>query len=186
MRIVGGKFRGKALTSPKGQATRPTSDRLREAMFNILEHSHGDPVSGARVLDLFAGTGALGIEALSRGARSALFVDDAIQARSVIRGNLEALGIMGLARISKRDVSHLGPANAQGGFTLAFADPPYGKGLADKALTALQRGKWLADGALVVIEETKGVDIAVPDGFSIEETRTYGDTQVMFVRFGEG
>ena len=182
MRIVGGRFKGRALSAPAGRDIRPTSDRLREAMFNILEHAYDDPVSGARVLDLFAGTGALGIEALSRGARSALFVDAGLEARGIIRANLEALGIMGLARISKRDVAHLGPAGAQGGFTLVFADPPYGKGLAGKALAALLRGNWLATGALVVVEEAKGAEIDVPDGFSVEETRTYGDTQVMVLR----
>ena len=184
MRIVGGRFKGHALNAPSGRDTRPTSDRLREAIFNVLEHGYGDPVTGARVLDLFAGTGALGIEALSRGARSALFVEQNAGARGVIRRNLETIGIMGLARISKRDVAHLGPAGAQGGFTLAFADPPYGKGLSDKALAALTRGGWLADGALVVLEEAKPARIIVPDAFNIEETRTYGDTQVLILRFG--
>lgn len=184
MRIVGGKFRGKALASPSGRDIRPTSDRLREAVFNILEHAYDDPTDGARVLDLFAGTGALGIEALSRGARSALFVDDGLEARGLIRSNLDALGIMGLARISKRDVTHLGPAHAQGGFTLAFADPPYGKGLGAKALSALVAGKWLADDALVVLEEAKGAEIPLPAAFTLEDTRVYGDTQVMFLRFG--
>ncbi|MFN0262577.1 16S rRNA (guanine(966)-N(2))-methyltransferase RsmD [Tepidamorphus sp. 3E244] len=183
MRVVGGKFKGKALAAPTSNTIRPTSDRLREAVFNILEHAHDDVVDGARVLDLFAGTGALGIEALSRGARSALFVDDGLEARGLIRRNLESLGIMGLARISKRDVAHLGPANAQGGFTLAFADPPYNKGLGTKALNALANGQWLADGALVVVEEAKGAEMSVPDTFEALETRAYGDTQVTFLRF---
>lgn len=182
VRVVGGKYKGKALSPPSSNAIRPTSDRLREAVFNILEHSYGDPVTGARVLDLFAGTGALGIEALSRGARSALFVDEGLEARGLIRRNLESLGIMGLARISKRDVAHLGPANAQGGFTLAFADPPYNKGLGGKALSALLHGKWLSGNALIVLEEAKGAEIAVPEGFELLETRTYGDTQVTFLR----
>jgi len=183
VRVVGGKFKGKALAAPTSNAIRPTSDRLRESVFNILEHAYDDPVNGARVLDLFAGTGALGIEALSRGARSALFVDEGLEARGLIRRNLESLGIMGLARISKRDVAHLGPANAQGGFTLVFADPPYNKGLGGKALSALLHGNWLSDNALIVLEEARGAEIAVPNGFSVEETRTYGDTQVMFLRF---
>ncbi len=183
MRIVGGRFKGHALAALPGRDTRPTSDRLREAIFNVLEHGYGDPVAGARVLDLFAGTGALGIEALSRGARSALFVEQSTGARGVIRRNLEAIGIMGLARISKRDVTHLGPAGAQGGFTLCFADPPYGEGMSDKGLMAISRGGWLADDALVVLEEAKSARIAVPDAFTVEETRTYGDTQVVFLRF---
>ncbi|MEJ8571071.1 16S rRNA (guanine(966)-N(2))-methyltransferase RsmD [Microbaculum marinum] len=178
MRVVGGRFKGLTLATPKGHAIRPTSDRLREAVFNILEHSYDDPVSGARVLDLCAGTGALGIEALSRGARSAVFVDMSAEARALIRRNLEAAGIMGLARISKRDVAHLGPAGQQGGFTLAFLDPPYEKGLADKALAGLSRGGWLAEGALAVVEERAGVELKLPPGYMERERRTYGDSEI--------
>ena len=186
MRVVGGQFSGHGLAGPKDRAIRPSSDRLRGAVFDILTHSFDDACAGARVLDLFAGTGALGIEALSRGARSALFVDQAQAARGLIRQNLDSLGIMGLARISKRDVGHLGPAGAQGGFTLVFIDPPYGKGLGEKALTGLARGGWLAPDALVVLEEAQDAEITLPQPFRAEDTRRYGDSQVVFARFGGG
>src|SRR5580765_3936952 len=134
MRVVGGRLRGRALTAPKSQAIRPTADRLRESLFNILVHGYGDPVSGARVLDLFAGTGALGLEAISRGAAFALFVDDGAEARALLRANVEALGLGGVTRIFRRDATKLGPAHPVEPFDLAFLDPPYGKGLAEKAL----------------------------------------------------
>src|SRR5438874_9476915 len=108
MRIVGGRLRGRALAAPKSQAIRPTADRLREALFNVLVHAYGDPVTGARVLDLFAGTGALGLEALSRGAAFALFVDDGAPARALMRENVEALGLGGASRIFRRDAARLG------------------------------------------------------------------------------
>src|SRR5712691_8635307 len=128
MRIVGGRLRGRALAGPKSPAIRPTADRLRESLFNILLHGHGDPVTGARVLDLFAGTGALGLEALSRGAAFALFVDDGAAARALIRANVEALGLGGVTRIFRRDATKLGAAHPVEPFALAFADPPYGRG----------------------------------------------------------
>src|ERR1700710_1337135 len=103
MRVVGGRLRGRVLAAPRGQGIRPTSDRLRETLFNILMHAYGDPVAGARVLDLFAGTGALGLEALSRGAAFALFIDDAAEARALMRENVEALGLGGVSRIFRRD-----------------------------------------------------------------------------------
>ena len=183
MRVVAGRFKGLALAGPKGREIRPTADRLREALFNVLEHSYDDPVSGARVLDLCAGTGALGIEALSRGARSAVFIDSSTEARGLIRRNLESVGIMGIARISKRDIAHLGPARNQGGFTLAFIDPPYRKGLGEAALISLIKGNWLAPGALVVVEEDTGEELDSPSGFTLEERRQYGDSAVWFLRF---
>ena len=125
---------------------RPTADRLREALFNILMHAYGDPVTGARVLDLFAGTGALGIEAISRGAAYALFVDDGVEARALLRDNTESLGLGGVTRIFRRDATKLGPAHPLEPFTLAFLDPPYGKGLAEKALASARDGGWLEAG----------------------------------------
>ena len=125
---------------------RPTADRLRESLFNILMHAYGDPVTGARVLDLFAGTGALGIEAISRGAAYALFVDDGVQARALLRDNTESLGLGGVTRIFRRDATKLGPAHPLEPFTLAFLDPPYRKGLAEKALVAAREGGWLTLG----------------------------------------
>ena len=124
MRIVGGRLRGRTLHAPKSQAIRPSADRLRESLFNILVHAHGDPVSAARVLDLFAGTGALGLEAISRGAAFALFVDDGAEARALIRANVEALGLGGVTRIFRRDASRLGPVHPMEPFSLDFLDPP--------------------------------------------------------------
>src|SRR5262245_36023834 len=135
MRIVGGRLGGRTLASPRSQAIRPTADRLRESLFNILAHAYGDPVTGARVLDLFAGTGALALEALSRGAAFALFVDDAAEARALLRENVAALGLGGVTRIFRRDATRLGPAHPIEPFSLVFLDPPYGKGLAERALT---------------------------------------------------
>ena len=127
---------------------RPTADRLREALFNILAHAYGDPVTGARVLDLFAGTGALGIEAISRGAAYALFVDEGVEARALLRDNVEALGLGGVTRIFRRDATKLGPAHPIEPFSLVFLDPPYGKGLAEKALMSAREGGWLTPDAL--------------------------------------
>src|SRR3954464_11268490 len=134
MRIVGGRLRGRALAPPKSQAIRPTADRLRQALFNILTHPYGDPITGARVLDLFAGTGALGLEAISRGAAFALFVDDGTEARALLRENVQTLGLAAVTRIFRRDATQLGPAHPLEPFSLIFLDPPYGKGLGEKAL----------------------------------------------------
>src|SRR5690349_15507257 len=134
MRVVGGRLRGRTLATPKSQAIRPTADRLRESLFNILAHAYDDPVTGARVLDLFAGTGALGIEALSRGASEAVLVDDGVEARGLIRENVTALGLGGVTRVFRRDATRLGDAHPVGAFSLVFLDPPYGKGLAEQAL----------------------------------------------------
>src|SRR3954471_2088718 len=124
MRIVGGRLRGRALAAPKSQTIRPTADRLRESLFNILAHAYGDPVTGARVLDLFAGTGALGLEAISRGAAFALFVDDGAEARALMRQNVETLGLAAATRIFRRDATKLGPAHPVEPFSLVFLDPP--------------------------------------------------------------
>jgi 16S rRNA (guanine966-N2)-methyltransferase len=186
MRIVGGRLRGRTLMAPKSlatksQAIRPTADRLREALFNILVHAYGDPVSGARVLDLFAGTGALGLEAMSRGAAFALFVDDRAEARGLIRGNIEALGLGGTTKIFRRDATKLGESGAVGRFSLVFLDPPYGKGLAELALTSARDGGWLAANALVVVEEAAGA-FKMPAGFEELERRAYDDTELVFLR----
>ncbi len=156
MRIVGGRLRGRALAAPKSQSIRPTADRLRESLFNILAHAYGDPVSGARVLDLFAGTGALGLEAVSRGAAFALFVDEGAEARALLRQNVEALGLAAVTRIFRRDATKLGAAHPVEPFSVAFLDPPYGKGLAERALVSAREGGWLTDDALIVVEEAEG------------------------------
>jgi 16S rRNA (guanine966-N2)-methyltransferase len=182
MRVVGGRFRGRTLAAPKSQAIRPTADRLRESLFNILAHAYGDPVSGARVLDLFAGTGALGFEALSRGAAFVLFVDDDAEARALLRGNVEALGVGGATRIFRRDATKLGAAHPVEPFTLAFLDPPYGEGLAERALIAARDGGWLAADALVVVEEAADAGFKAPPGFAELERRDYDDTEFVFLR----
>ncbi|NVO17852.1 MAG: 16S rRNA (guanine(966)-N(2))-methyltransferase RsmD [Rhodoplanes sp.] len=182
MRIVGGRLRGRALAPPRSTAIRPTSDRLRESLFNILVHAYGDPVSDARVLDLFAGTGALGLEALSRGAAFALFVDDGAEARALIRQNVEALGLGGTTKIYRRDAQKLGDAYPMTPFSLAFLDPPYGKGLAGPALAAARAGGWLAPDALVVVEESADAPLPPLEGFSELERRAYADTALTFLR----
>jgi 16S rRNA (guanine966-N2)-methyltransferase len=183
MRIVGGRLRGRSLEAPASAAIRPTADRLRESLFNILIHAYGDPVSGARVLDLFAGTGALGLEAISRGAVFALFVDDGAEARAVIRANVEALGLGGVTRIFRRDAAKLGPAHPVEPFALAFLDPPYGKGLAEPTLVAARDGGWLIGDALVVVEEAADAGFVPPPGFTELERRRYDDTELVFLRF---
>jgi 16S rRNA (guanine966-N2)-methyltransferase len=182
MRVVGGWLRGRAIAGPKSATIRPTADRLRESLFNILTHAYADPITGARVLDLFAGTGALGIEALSRGAAFALFVDDRADARALIRQNVEALGLGGVTRIFRRDATRLGAAHPVEPFGLVFADPPYRGGLAQQALAAARDGGWLAPQALVVVEEAADAKFAVPDGFDETERRRYDDSEMIVLR----
>jgi 16S rRNA (guanine966-N2)-methyltransferase len=184
MRIVGGRLRGRELAAPRSMAIRPTADRLREALFNILAHAYGDPVGGARVLDLFAGTGALGIEALSRGAGFALFIDEAAEARALIRENVATLGLGGAARIFRRDATKLGPAQPLEPFCLIFLDPPYGSGLAEQALTAARDGAWLTPDALIVVEESTKAAFAAPPGFTPIERRPYDETEFIILRLG--
>jgi 16S rRNA (guanine966-N2)-methyltransferase len=184
MRIVGGALRGRALNAPLSRAIRPTSDRLRESVFDILKHAFDDPVAGAQVVDLFAGTGALGLEALSRGAARALFIDDGAEARALLRANVEALGLGGVTRVFRRDATKLGAAPAGEAFSLAFLDPPYGKGLATPALRALIEGGWLAKDAIVVVEDSAEALIELPVGLTQEDSRRYGDTQFVFARVG--
>ena len=178
MRIVAGKFRGARIGAPKGLATRPTSDRVRQALFNLL--AHGAPLldlEGLRVLDLFAGSGALGLEGLSRGARFALFIEESAEARAAIRRNVEALGLTGATKIWRRDATRLGPAGTQP-FDLIFCDPPYGMGLGERAIAAASEGGWVAPGAVAVLEERAGQTIAWPAPFQEIDRRRYGDTLV--------
>jgi 16S rRNA (guanine966-N2)-methyltransferase len=183
MRIIGGSRRGLKLAEVgKGDVAahlRPTSDRVREAIFNLLINAHGNPVAGVRVLDLFAGTGALGLEALSRGAAEVTFVDDGAKALGLIRANIGKMRAEGEARVLRQDARKLG-ANAGVGYGLVFLDPPYGKGLGEVALAAARTGGWLAPGAMIVWEE--GAAPAVPDGFSVTDQRKYGDTIVTLLR----
>ncbi|MCG6857064.1 MAG: 16S rRNA (guanine(966)-N(2))-methyltransferase RsmD [Salaquimonas sp.] len=178
MRIVGGEFRGRSLAAPKGQAIRPTTDRTRESLFNILA-SRID-LEGSRVIDLFAGTGALGLEALSRGAAFALFVDASVEGRSLIRTNIEALGLTGRTQIFRRDASKLGAIGTMQPFDLAFADPPYGTGLGERAARTLAEGGWLNEDALLVLEEARGhAPSSLPDFVALDR-REFGDSVLGF------
>ena len=188
MRIVAGKFRGRALATPSIEqghdGLRPTSDRVRESVFNILAHGIPDfTLEGARVIDLFAGTGALGLEAISRGAAYCLFVEDQADARALIRQNVETFGLTGETRIFRRDATDLGPANKADRYSLAFLDPPYGKGLGEKALAGLASGSWLNPGAICVFEERAGTAVTLPAGFTLLDSRTWGETEVRFLRY---
>lgn len=183
MRVTGGQFRGRALAEPPDNRVRPTSDKVRQANFNILAHhdfGNGFTLEGARVVDVFAGTGALGIEALSRGAVYALFVDDSADSRALIRKNVEALNLTGATKIWRRDATDMGPlgAGAGGPFELAFLDAPYRKGLTEKALGSLASGGWLAANAVAIAETAADEQIATPAGFTLLERRDYGETAV--------
>jgi 16S rRNA (guanine966-N2)-methyltransferase len=180
MRIVGGRLKGRVLTAPSSRAIRPTSERLRESIFDILEHRFPGHIEGARVVDLFAGSGALAIEALSRGARFALLIDNGAEARALIRANVEAFALGGMTRIWRADATRLGSAPAGGPFALAFLDPPYGQGLAGPALASLIEGGWLEPDALLVVEEAAKAEIAPPAGLACVDERTYGDTRIAF------
>ncbi len=190
MKIVGGMFRGRTLASPADDSIRPTSDRVREAVFNILMHGVPDfELAKVHVLDLFAGTGALGLEAISRGAKSALFVEEIPEARALIRENIEAFGLTGVTRIYRRDATSLGDAGQREAFGLVFLDPPYGRQLGPAALISAAMGGWLAPGAVAVLEERRGTTIVWPPGtpgwqhFALLDERTWGDTQASFMRY---
>lgn len=184
MRVVAGTLRGRALASPSHEGLRPTSDRVREAAFNILQHGIDDfDIEGVRVLDLFAGTGAMGIEALSRGASTCLFVEQDADARGLIRQNVDAFGLTGVTRIFRRDATTIGPMGRTDSFQLVFCDPPYGEGLGEKAIAAAIEGGWLADGAIVVLEERDGVAIAMTEVVEMLDQRSWGKTQMLFARY---
>lgn len=181
MRVVGGELRGRPLATPRDNAIRPTTDRTREAVFNMLAHRFADRLEGARVLDLFAGTGALGIEALSRGASYCVFIEESAEGRGLIRTNVESFGLTGRTKIFRRDATGLGDAGTLGPFGLVFADPPYGKGLGEKALRSARAGGWLAPGALCVVEEAAAAAFEPGPGFSIVDERSYGETVIRFI-----
>jgi 16S rRNA (guanine966-N2)-methyltransferase len=187
MRIVGGKHKGRRLVSPGDRAIRPTSDRAREAVFNLLTQGRlaaetGLTLSGADVLDAFCGSGALGLEALSRGAGTATFLDADVGALDLARDNAEAMGEAKNARFLRGDATRPPrPPHAHG---LAFLDPPYGKDLARAALIALASGGWLEEGAVVVIEQGSEEELAVPFGFEPVDERQYGAAKIVVLQYG--
>lgn len=189
MRITGGRFRGRQLAPPADARLRPTADRVRQAIFNILDHNDfacGFTLIGARAIDLFAGTGAMGIESLSRGALFCLFVDSAVEARALLRANIEALALGGITKIWRRDATELGPVTpgAGGPFNLVFLDPPYRQNLIPPALASLQAGGWLASEALIVAEHAADEELRLVDSFTPIDSRNYGGTAIKVVRFG--
>lgn len=184
MRIVAGALRGRAVRTPPGDATRPTSDRARQAIFNILEHAPWSPgLEGARVLDVFAGSGAMGLEALSRGAAAALFIDKAEPALEALRANVAAFALGERARLVRQDATKLGRRpETERPFDLAFLDPPYGKGLGERALAALDAGGWLEPGAVVIFERGADETQATPAAFELVDDRRYGAARALFLR----
>ncbi|ACT58685.1 16S rRNA (guanine(966)-N(2))-methyltransferase RsmD [Hirschia baltica] len=185
MRIVSGKLKGRSIITPEGRDTRPTSDRAREAMFNILAHAAwAPPIEDARVIDLYAGSGALGFEALSRGASYCLFVETHVKARGVIRENIEKFQQFGTTRIHRRSAVDLGkrPAGAGEKFDIAFMDPPYGYELVDPAITELVKGDWLADDAIIVAEVSKDDPEPKFPGFEVLHEKSYGAARVYMAR----
>jgi len=185
MRIVAGRFRGRNLVAPEGRATRPTSDRARQALFDVLAHAEYAPdLQGAAVIDLFAGSGALGLEALSRGARFCLFVETDDEARGAIRENIDAFALFGATRVHRRSATDLGPrpASAGGPFDLAFLDPPYRQGLGEPAVAQLRKGGWLNPGALMVFERAAEEPDPQIEGVEVLDARTWGAARVLFMR----
>lgn len=182
MRVVGGRMRGRRLASPKDDAIRPTTDRARESLFNVLEHGYPGCLAGVRVLDLFAGTGALGIEAISRGAAYCLFVEEQGASRALIRENVETLGLQGHTRIFRRDATRLGPVGTMQPFGLVFADPPYGKELGERAIASALEGGWLLPDALVVVEEASASLFQPPRGLTLAERREYASSVITICR----
>ncbi|YBV95305.1 16S rRNA (guanine(966)-N(2))-methyltransferase RsmD [Phyllobacteriaceae bacterium JZ32] len=185
MRIVGGRFRGRPLATPSTSAIRPTTDRTRESLFNILAHRFPEKLEGTRVLDLFAGTGALGLEAISRGARACLFVEESVEGRGLLRENIEAFGLQGQTKIFRRDACSLGVVGTMEPFDLVFADPPYGKGLGEKAFLSALEGGWLNPDALLVLEEEVDAALALDDRFVVHDERNYGGTVIRLIGMRE-
>lgn len=184
MRIVAGELRGRAIRTPEGQDVRPTSDRARQAIFNILEHAPwSDGLEGQRVIDVFAGSGALGLEALSRGATKCLFVDLSETSLAAVRANVAAFGLEERSHLTRQDASRLGARDAHRPlFDIAFLDPPYGKALAQPVLAALRDGGWLKPEAIVVLERGSGEAAIETPGYALLDQRRYGAAQVLFLR----
>ncbi len=183
MRIVGGEFRGRSLATPKSNDIRPTADRTRESLFNILSHAYPQAIDGTRMMDVFAGTGAVGLEAASRGCRHVLFVESSVEGRGLLWENIDALGLHGRTRMLRRDATDLGSVGNLEPFDFIFADPPYGKGLGEKAFVAAAAGGWLVPGALAILEERADVVVVAPPDFLFVEERTFGDSRMHFFRY---
>lgn len=187
MRIVGGKFRGRAIAGPKAGSSdiRPTTDRARESLFNILQHGWADRLDNARILDLFSGTGALGFEAMSRGGSFVLFIEMGSQGRGLVRETMHMLGLQGAAKLFRRDATKLGLIGTMDPFDLIFADPPYGKRLGEGALVALREGGWLKPDALIILEEAANAPFTMPEHYELIEERRAGDTILRFIKLGQ-
>lgn len=183
MRIVGGKYRGRSIASPKTDNIRPTKDRTRESIFNILEHSYSDMLDDGRMLELFAGTGAVGIEALSRGCEFVLFVEQSIEGRGLLRQNTDNLSLHGCTKIFKRDATKLGPISKFEPFTILFADPPYGLGLGEQAIKSAVDNGWLVDHALVILEEHSDIEPDLDERFTQLDRRPFGETNIWFYNY---
>jgi len=184
VRIVAGSLKGRRLEAPHGRNVRPTSDRVREAIFNILEHGLGIDLTDLCVVDVFAGTGALGLEALSRGAKSAVFVDVAKESLDCLRANIATLGVEGATKVIRADASRLaGPPAGVDSAGLVFLDPPYAADLVLPALSRLIEKDWLVPDALCVVELSADTEIAWPETLTVVEDRRYGDTRVVFLRY---
>jgi 16S rRNA (guanine966-N2)-methyltransferase len=189
MRITGGNFRGRALVPPRDAKVRPTSDKVRQAIFNLLDHAPalaGFSLAGARVVDFFAGTGALGLEALSRGASYCLFVDDSPESRALIRENVEAFGLTGASKIWRRNAALPGRLDTLAPFGVAFLDPPYRQALIEPALKGLAAGDWLQQNAIAVVESNESEILDPVADYEMLDRRVYGDTAVMLLRFNGG
>lgn len=185
MRIVAGKLKGRSIRTPDGKSTRPTTDRVRESVFNLLEHNDDMPsLDGARVIDLFAGSGALGFEAISRGASFCLFVEIAAGARGIIRENIEEFQLFGITRIHRRSATDLGkkPAGLSDPFDLVFLDPPYNQGLVAPALRQLEYGEWITPDAVAIVETDAEEELEITNWEQLDE-RLYGDTKVRIYRY---
>ena len=183
MRIVGGEFRGRSLAVPKSNAIRPTADRTRESLFNILSHAYPEAIDATRMMDLFAGTGAVGLEGASRGCRHVLFVESSVEGRGLLWENIDALGLHGRTRMLRRDATDLGGVGNLEPFDFLFADPPYGQGLGEKAFAAAAKGGWLVPGALAILEERADVVVNAPSDYALLEVRTFGDSKMHFFHY---
>jgi len=183
MRIVGGELRGRPLAAPRSDAIRPTTDRTRESLFNILSHRYPEALCGTRVLDLFSGTGALGIEALSRGASFCLFIEESVEGRALLRDNIEALGLQGRTKVFRRDATRLGDAGTIAPFDLVMADPPYGRGLGEAAFASAIQGGWVKPGAILVLEEEAEAMPALDPRLEVIDERRFGGTFIRLLCF---